>query len=144
VRQNSEIFFVHFPTSFIVSQSPQVEGVNQHRFIFDSKVPSPARPSYLARYDSDSGLVLLNAGSALGVTHGAEFTFYATYDLHPLGKPLHTFIVDNSASFFSTLKPDNDAPCHSLPTTFTVFQATPGGETIRLYLPADHDSTCLI
>jgi hypothetical protein len=89
-------------------------------------------------------LVLLNAGTALGVTRGAEFAFYAAHDSHASGKPLHTFIVDNSASFFSTLKLDNDAPCYSLPTIFTVFQATPGRGTLRLYLPADHDSTCLI
>ena len=53
---------------FIVSQNPQVEGVNQHHYIFDSKAPSPACSSYLVRYDSDSGLVLLNAGTAHGVT----------------------------------------------------------------------------
>jgi len=144
VRQNIDILFVHLPTSFIVSQNPQVEGVNQHRYIFDSQVPSPARPSYLARCDSDSGLVLLNAGTAHGVTIGAEFV-YAPHDSHASGKPVHTFIINNSASFFSTLKHAKNTPCHSLPTVFTVFQATPGeGGTIRLYLSADHNSACLI
>jgi len=144
VRENI-ILFVRLPTPFVVSQNPQVEGTNQHRYIFDSKVPSPARPSYLARYNSDSGLVLLNAGTAHGVTLGAEFAFYPTHDPHPFGDPLRTFVVDNSASFFSTLKPAHDAPFHSIPTYFTVFQAQPGkGGTIRLYLPADHNSACLI
>ena len=68
--------------SFIVSQNPQVEGVNQHRHIFDSTVPSPAHPSYLARYDSGSGLVLLNAGTAHGITIGAEFAFYVWPTTH--------------------------------------------------------------
>jgi hypothetical protein len=132
--------------SFIVSQNPQVEGVNQHRYIFDSKVPSPARSSYLARYDSDSGLVLLNAGTAHGVTLGAEFAFYAAHDSHASGKALHTFIVNNSASFFSTLNPANGASCQSLPTVFTVFQAKPGlGGAIRLHLSTNHNSaSCFI
>ena len=139
------ILFLRLLTPFIVSQNPQVEGTNQQRYIFNSRVPSSPRPSYLARFNSDFSLVLLNAGTAHGVTRGAEFAFYPTHSPHPLGQPLHTFIVDNSASFFSTLKPVNDAPCHSLPTVFTVFQATPGeGGTIRLYLPPDHNSTCLI
>ena len=124
--------------SFIVSQNPQVEGVNQHRYIFDSKVPSPARPSYLARYDSDSGLVLLNAGTAHGVTLGAEFAFCVAHDSHASGKALHTFIVNNSASFFSTLRPVDDASCQSFATDFTVFHAKPGlGGTIRLYSSGD-------
>jgi hypothetical protein len=145
VRRNIVISFVQSPTSFIVSQNPQVEGINQHRHIFNSKVPSPARPSYLARYDSDSGLFLLNAGTAHGVTLGAEFAFHAAHDSHPSGKPVVTFIVDNSASFFSTLRPANDASCQSLPTVLTAFQQKPGlGGTLRLYLSADHHSPCLI
>jgi hypothetical protein len=105
-------------------------------------VPSPPRPSYLARYDSDSSLFLLNAGTAHSVTLGAEFAFRAA-DTHP--KPLHTFVVNNSASFFSTLKPANDASWQSLPTVFTVFQVKPGiGGTIRLYLSPSHSSPCLI
>ena len=102
-------------------------------------MPSPARPSYLAQYNSDSGLILLNAGTAHGVTLEAEFDFYPTYDLHPFGDPLRTFVVDNSASFFSTLKPANDAPFDSIPTDFTVFQAKPGKD-----LHPDHSSACLI
>ena len=144
MRENI-IFFVRLLTPFIGSQTPQVEGTNQHRYIFDLKVPSPARPSYLVRYDSDSGVVLLNAGTAHGVTLGAEFALYPTHDRHPFGKPLCTFVVDKSASFFSTLKPANGGPFHSMPTDFTVFQAKPGiGGTTRLYLPADHNSACLI
>jgi hypothetical protein len=131
--------------SFVVSQNPQVEGVNQHRYIFDSKAPSPVRPSYLARYYSDSGLFILNAGTAHGVTLGAEFAFYAAHNSHAPGKALRTFIVNNSASFFSTLSPANDASCQSVPTIFTVFQAKPGlGGTIRLHLSADHNAACLI
>jgi len=130
--------------SFIVSQNPQVEGLNQHRHIFDSKVPSPARPSYLARYDSDSGTVLLNAGTAHGATLGAEFA-YAPHDSHASGKPLLTFTVNNSASFFSTLRPAIDPSCQSLPMVFTVAQEKPGlGSTIDLYLSADDNSACLI
>jgi DNA-dependent RNA polymerase auxiliary subunit epsilon len=135
---------VHFPTSFIVSQNPQVEGVNQHRYIFNSKVPSPARPSYLARYDSNSGSVLLNAGTAHGVTIGAQFAFYPAHG-SPFGKPLLTFIVNNSATFFSTLRPAIDPSCQSLPTVFTVFQEKPSpGSTIHLYLSADSNSASLM
>ena len=144
MRQNIDFLFVHLPTPFIVSQNPQVEGTNLHRYIFDSKVPSPGRPSYLARYDSDSGLVLLNAGTAHGVTLGAEFAFYVTQNSHASGKALHTFIVNNSASFFSTLRPANKAAYQTFPRTFAVFQMKPGlGSAIRLYLSADDNLFCL-
>jgi hypothetical protein len=104
----------------------------------------PARPSYLARYDSDYGIFLLNAGTAHGVTLGAEFAFRVAQDTHPPGQPLHTFVVNNSASFFSTLKPANEATWQSLPTVFTVFQVKPGlGGTIRLYSSPSHSSPCL-
>jgi len=145
VKQNIDILLVHLLISSIVSQNPQVEGVNQHRHIFDSKVPSRAQPSYLARYDSNSGLVLLNAGTAHGVTIGAEFACYPAHGSRASGKPLLTFIVNNSASFFSTLRPAIDPSCQSLPMVFTVFQGKPGlGSTIRFYLSADPNSPCLI
>jgi hypothetical protein len=64
---------------------------------------------------------------------------------YPPGKPLHTFVVNNSASFFSTLRLANDASWQSLPTVFTVFQVKPGlGGTIRLYLSSSHKPPCLI
>jgi hypothetical protein len=147
VRQNLNISipFLQLLTSSIVSQNPQVEGINQHRHIFNSKVPPPPRLSCLAQYDSDSGLFLLNAGTAHGVTLGAEFAFRATQDTYPPGKPLHTFVVNNSASFFSILRPTNDASWQSLPTVFTVFQVKPGLEgTIRLYLSSSRNSPCFI
>ena len=107
-------------------------------------MPSPARPSYLARYDSNSGSVLLNAGTAHGVTFGAEFV-YAPHDSHKPGKPLLTFTVNNSASFFSILRPAIDPSCKSIPTVFTVFQEKPNpGSTIHLYLSADHNSAPLM
>jgi hypothetical protein len=137
--------FVQLLMTLIISQNPQVEGINQHRYIFNSKVPPPPRPSYLARYDSDYGIFLLNAGTAHGVTLGAEFVFRAAQDAHPPGKLLHTFVVNNSASFFSTLRPTNDASQQFLPMVFTVFQVKPGiGGTIRLYLFPSHNSPCLI
>jgi len=139
-----DILFVQLTISFFVRQNPQVEGINQHRYIFNSKVLSPAHPPYLARYDSDFDLVLLNAGMAHGVTLGAEFAFCAANDSHASGKALHTFIVNNSASFFSTLRPANGASRQSFPTDFTVFHAKPGLEgTIRLYLSADDNSAWL-
>ena len=141
---NTDVPFIQFLTAFIVSQNPQVEGIHQHRYIFNSKVPSPPRPSYLARYDSDYGIFLLNAGTAHRVTLGAEFAFRAAQGTNPPGKPLHTFVVNNSASFCSTLRPPNDASWQSLPDVFTVFQVKPGiGSTIRLYLSPSHNSPCL-
>ena len=142
---NIDVLFLQSLTTFIVSQNPQVEGINQHRYIFNSKAPSP-RPSYLARYDSDYGIFLLNAGTAHGVTLGAEFAFHVAQDTYPgPGKPLHTFVINNSASFFSTLRPANDASWQSLPNVFTVFQVKSGlGGTIRLYLSPSHNSPCLI
>ena len=105
----------------------------------------PARPSYLARYDSEYGIFLLNAGTAHGITLGAEFTFHVAQKTYPPGKPLYTFVVNNSASFFSTLRLANDASWQSLPMIFTVFQVKPGlGSTIRLYLSSGRKPPCLI
>ena len=105
----------------------------------------PARPSYLARYDSEYGIFLLNAGTAHGITLGAEFAFRVAKETYPSGKPLHTFVVNNSASFFSILRLANDASWQSLPTVFTVFQVKPSlGGTIRLYLSSSHKPPCLI
>ena len=137
--------FIQSLTTFIVSQNPQVEGINQHRYIFNSKVLPPPRLSYLARYDSEYCIFLLNAGTAHGITLGAEFAFRVAQETYPPGKSLHTFVVNNSASFFSTLRLANDASWQYLPTVFTVFQVKPGlGGTIRLYLSPTHNSPCLI
>ncbi|KIM46826.1 hypothetical protein M413DRAFT_23171 [Hebeloma cylindrosporum] len=128
----------------IPGQNPQVEGVNQHRYIFNSKAPSSDRPSHRARYDTASGLFLLNAGAAHGITIGAEFAFYADDSHLASRKPLHTFIVNNSASFFSTLRATSDASCQSIPTGFAVFQVKPAlGNTFRLYLSEEHNSAGL-
>ena len=105
----------------------------------------PPRLSYLARYDSEYCIFLLNAGTAHGITLGAEFAFRVAQETYPPGKSLHTFVVNNSASFFSTLRLANDASWQYLPTVFTVFQVKPGlGGTIRLYLSPTHNSPCLI
>lgn len=58
----------------IPAQNPQCEGVNQKRILFDSKAPPPHRVCFPiamkgSRYE-------LQAGSAQGVTKGAEFTVY--------------------------------------------------------------------
>ncbi|KIM41797.1 hypothetical protein M413DRAFT_27370 [Hebeloma cylindrosporum] len=121
-------------------QNPQIEGVNQYRYIFNSEASSSACQLYLARRDFDSDLVVLNAGTAHGVTPGAEFVIFAGNDSHPSRTPLATFIVYKSTSFFSILRPTSDVSCQSsdLPKVFTIFQEKPGqGGTLRLYLPTE-------
>jgi hypothetical protein len=66
--------FLDIDSLSLLSQNPQCEGVNQKRILFDSKAPAPHRvcfPIVLkgSRYE-------LQAGSAQGITKGAEFTVY--------------------------------------------------------------------
>ncbi|PBK98365.1 hypothetical protein ARMGADRAFT_1008792 [Armillaria gallica] len=60
------------------TQNPQCEGVHQSRCLFNSKVASPQRESYLIRASSDTpGQYILEAGEAHGITKGAELVVFA-------------------------------------------------------------------
>ncbi|KDR74093.1 hypothetical protein GALMADRAFT_71556 [Galerina marginata CBS 339.88] len=63
----------------IPSQNPQCEGINQDRILFDAKVVPPSRAIFPVNFmkSNTGGLQLvLDAGSAQGITTGAEFAIY--------------------------------------------------------------------
>ncbi|KAF9240014.1 caspase domain-containing protein [Melanogaster broomeanus] len=72
-------------TSALLSQNPQCEGFHQDRILFDAKVPAAGRVCYSVRFSE--GTFIMEAGSAHGISKGAEFTVYGDKDLKtpPLG-----------------------------------------------------------
>lgn len=66
-------------------QSPQCEGANQGRYVFDSNAAVYRSPIY--RVITNGTEFAINAGDAHGVTQGAEFTAYASASSkNPLGR----------------------------------------------------------
>ncbi|KAF8452912.1 caspase domain-containing protein [Boletus edulis BED1] len=59
----------------LTRQSPHCEGFNQHRIIFDARMPAGRQVRYTVRI-GDGGKYVIGAGLAQGVTHGVEFTLY--------------------------------------------------------------------
>ena len=60
------------PTLF--RQTPQCEGFNRNRIIFDARVRPPTHSAYEVNFFNKK--YMLEAGRAHGVTDGAEFTLY--------------------------------------------------------------------
>ncbi|KAG9310082.1 hypothetical protein JVU11DRAFT_9691 [Chiua virens] len=56
-------------------QNPHCEGLNQHRVIFDTRVPAGRQVRHSVRMDN-GGKYVFGAGLAHGVSHGVEFTLY--------------------------------------------------------------------
>ncbi|KAF8548558.1 hypothetical protein OG21DRAFT_1422872 [Imleria badia] len=56
-------------------QSPHCEGVNQHRIIFDPRVPAGRQVRHSVCIE-DGGKYVIGAGLAHGVMYGVEFTMY--------------------------------------------------------------------
>jgi len=120
------------------SQTPQCDGLYQDRYLFNSRVSSPAPISYVPRHDADLNAFIINAGMAHGVTDGAEFAFHVAQETNPLG----TYIVDKATSFYSILKPADKLTISdsSLPSGLVAFQTKLGqGNVLRLYVREPSD-----
>ncbi|KAH6909146.1 caspase domain-containing protein [Coprinopsis sp. MPI-PUGE-AT-0042] len=105
----------------IVRQNPQCEGLYRTRTFFDAKVPSPARVSYEVKLEN--GKYILQAGSAHGVTKGAEFTIYKDKDAIVAEDSLAVMTISETVSrngvgsisaFTTMLLPPPGLPEHSL------------------------------
>ncbi|TFY66007.1 hypothetical protein EVG20_g5083 [Dentipellis fragilis] len=81
------------------AQSPQCEGVNAERILFNARAPARGRVLHKIRMKGDK--YDMDAGAAHGITEGAEFTVYKDRD--DLDTPLGTLIVLQMAAFSSVL-----------------------------------------
>ncbi|KAH6887267.1 caspase domain-containing protein [Coprinopsis sp. MPI-PUGE-AT-0042] len=126
----------------IIGQNPQCEGYHRSRAFFDAKVVSSSRTYY--EVEVEEGKYILQAGSAHGVTKGAEFTIYKDQDAIVAEQSLAVMKVSelvskngigNIQAFTTTLSPPPDLP--KLPDGVAVAVQTKIGmaETFFLHVP---------
>ncbi|KIM26650.1 hypothetical protein M408DRAFT_25142 [Serendipita vermifera MAFF 305830] len=82
-------------------QSPQCEGHNRDRILFQSKAPSQRRKLYAVRVKKDK--CILDAGRAHGITKGATFDIYKNREGIEKEAPLATLIASEQPGIFSTV-----------------------------------------
>ncbi|KAH0832379.1 hypothetical protein J3R83DRAFT_13411 [Lanmaoa asiatica] len=73
-------------------QNPHCEGFNQHRVLFDARVPAGRQVRHSVRIHDD-GKYVIGAGLAQGISHGVEFTLYNDRKLS-----LGVVVVDNASA----------------------------------------------
>ncbi|THU91191.1 hypothetical protein K435DRAFT_909329, partial [Dendrothele bispora CBS 962.96] len=126
-------------------QNPQCEGVNQHRILFNSKVPSLRRELHpVHRSIQKPDHFVLQAGEAHGIAIGAEFDIYADRNLTSF---IGTVTVSEPPSYFNTfctVKPGAEADSNSALLHFSELAyalQTRLGElkAIRVLIPLDED-----
>lgn len=82
-------------------QTPQCEGVNKRRLLFDGKARDMGVSFF--KVHVEGSLYTLDAGAAHGVTDGAEFTLYERPDDYYAGKSLGVLITQKVDIFSSVL-----------------------------------------
>ncbi|KAF8974725.1 caspase domain-containing protein [Flammula alnicola] len=127
-------------------QNPQIEGINQHRFIFNSK----GRPSVGTVYEvtpGKNGEYTMNAGIAHAISEGAEFTVYQDRkallqgsQASPLGV-LRVGIAKSIKAFSTTLTLSPEATRVELPASVAV--QTKAGKHVDLYIYIEPTQTRL-
>ncbi|KIM25370.1 hypothetical protein M408DRAFT_26358 [Serendipita vermifera MAFF 305830] len=85
----------------LVEQTPQCEGHNQNRILFDSKVRSQHRRLYVLR--EIKGEYVMKAGAAHGITKGATFDVYKDRNCMTTDAPLVSLTVLDSPDPFTTV-----------------------------------------
>ncbi|KDR74089.1 hypothetical protein GALMADRAFT_280580 [Galerina marginata CBS 339.88] len=117
----------------ISGQNPQIEGVNQDRYLFDAKSSSPSSSGYPLRQDKILHLIFIDAGMAHGIAVGTEFVTTGSN----VGTPPATLVVEKANSYSSVLTFNDQwwAFLSSADSTTTVVQARAGKlEPLRLYV----------
>ncbi|KAG7440956.1 uncharacterized protein BT62DRAFT_956394 [Guyanagaster necrorhizus] len=118
------------------AQHPQCEGVNQSRYLFNSKVA--CRQLYPIRASPDSpGQYVLEAGEAHGITSKAEFVVFADRNMV---SELGTVVASTTTAFTTTcdFAPRGDETPFSLASIGYALQARVGeGQDIRLFIEPD-------
>ncbi|KAF8970606.1 hypothetical protein BDZ97DRAFT_1790093 [Flammula alnicola] len=123
----------------IPGQNPQCEGINQHRYLFDGKVASPSPASFICRYHEMLGIIIIDAGTAHGVSKGTEFGIYHQRDLTSR-LPLGTLTVDKVTSYSSVVTVSKLSQnsflnaLHAHPSPELVAVQTKAGQRDHLYV----------
>ncbi|KAG7440921.1 uncharacterized protein BT62DRAFT_909433 [Guyanagaster necrorhizus] len=124
---------LELPDNLPSAQDPQCEGVNQSRYLFNSKVASPQL--YPIHASSDlPGQYVLEAGEAHGITSKAEFVVFAD---RKMVSELGTVVASSTTAFTTTcdFAPRGDETPFSLDSTGYALQNGVGeGQDIRLFI----------
>lgn len=137
VHHCRQAFIAHAPNS----QSPQCEGVNQDR-IFLRNYTAGSRRNLYNIVEKATGVYVIDAGEAHGVTIDAEF---AVYDTNSCDNELGRLVVDTTTAFQSLLRPVEGAPAFSTPETGAFALQTRTGPTqhVRLCVESDDALACV-
>ncbi|KIM78109.1 hypothetical protein PILCRDRAFT_603746 [Piloderma croceum F 1598] len=115
----------------IPSQNPQCEGFHHDRIFFNAKAPTAGRVSYPVHLED--GEYIMDAGSAHGISKGAEFTIFKDRDSILTSPPLGILEVadqEDISSFSTTL---------SLPLGKSLFQLDKGALALQTKVGAEED-----
>ncbi|KAG6914882.1 hypothetical protein DXG01_014761 [Tephrocybe rancida] len=118
----------------IPMQDPQCEGVNQNRILFDSKVHGRHLDMIRIR-PHDQSEYILDAGEALGVALGAEFTLYPD---NRISTSLGSVVVTHTTPFKSVCSQLSGALPSLLQATYAVQTRIGARQDLRLFIdPGD-------
>ncbi|KZV70057.1 hypothetical protein PENSPDRAFT_607783 [Peniophora sp. CONT] len=120
-------------TEKMKDQTPQCEGHYIDRTLFNALVPSTPRTIFTVSQKGEE--YTLNAGSAHGITSGAQFAIYPSHDFESQDIPLATMIADTVGAFSTGLFFVADG-VEDLPTPCFALQTLVGkANALRLYMP---------
>ncbi|CCM00515.1 uncharacterized protein FIBRA_02549 [Fibroporia radiculosa] len=116
----------------IGGQNPQCEGHHQNRIMFNAKVPTRGHAHFPVYAQENQ--YRIEAGSAHGVSEGAEFTIYRDKELT---KPLIVLVADTEAKIlpYQSILTPKDGKFLSLPEFSVALQTKIGEEGLVLYVP---------
>ncbi|KAH9477071.1 hypothetical protein JR316_0010987 [Psilocybe cubensis] len=126
-----------FKLDVITDQNPQLEGVEQERFLFGAPIQAPTPSIYPIFYDEQSCLHFTPVGTAQGVTQGSTFDLIPETNVRDLEAVTNgSFIVLRAMSFISTLTPQSNSQTITGP--LTIRRSTEGQKyPIRLFISQD-------
>ncbi|KAG7442728.1 uncharacterized protein BT62DRAFT_1079102 [Guyanagaster necrorhizus] len=115
-----------------VAQHPQCEGINQSRILFDAKAQKPERVLYsLRKLSGDSEVYVLDAGEAIGIKEGSQFTVFK--DLNVDSTPVGALVAHETSPFTTVMRRTPDSPSFELDKQGFALQTLVGnGEDLRL------------
>ncbi|KAF8150569.1 caspase domain-containing protein [Crassisporium funariophilum] len=121
----------------IVGQNPQCEGDNRNRIIFSAKAADPNAVFYEVDMKSN-GTYCLKAGSAHGISIGAEFTIYADKTALSTASHLAVMVAQRIYAFETILIMSPHQPQLMLDKAVLALQTKAGfAEQLNLYVALD-------
>ncbi|VDC07260.1 unnamed protein product [Peniophora sp. CBMAI 1063] len=121
----------------IPGQTPQCEGHNVNRLLFDALAPSRRHIAYLV-HERD-GKFVMNAGACQGVSYGARFSISKDSPVLSKRPPISTIMVATAVETLSTELSGSIFTHHQSDPSAVYFawQVSPGdAEVLRLHVPA--------